>query len=42
MVGTGSVISQPLGGFLTNGFGRRAALTGGMLANAASELAGGS
>ncbi|MFG2810364.1 MFS transporter [Streptomyces massasporeus] len=39
VVGTGSVLSQPLGGFLTDRFGRRAALTGGMLANAASLLA---
>ncbi|MFE0644610.1 MFS transporter [Streptomyces sp. NPDC058877] len=39
IVGVGSVISQPLGGFLTDRFGRRAALTGGMLANAASLLA---
>jgi MFS family permease len=39
VVGIGSVISQPLGGFLTDRIGRRAALTGGMLANAASLLA---
>ncbi|GAA5075117.1 MFS transporter [Streptomyces similanensis] len=39
VVGVGSVISQPLGGLLTDRFGRRAALTGGMLANAGSLLA---
>ncbi|MFJ6662888.1 MDR family MFS transporter [Streptomyces sp. NPDC091383] len=39
IVGVGSVISQPLGGFLTDRFGRRVALTGGMLANAGSLLA---
>ncbi|MGW6270779.1 MFS transporter [Streptomyces sp. NPDC055060] len=39
IIGVGSVISQPLGGFLTDRFGRRIALTGGMLANAASLLA---
>ncbi|MGW1987554.1 MFS transporter [Streptomyces collinus] len=38
VVGVGSVISQPLGGFLTDRLGRRAALTGGMLANAAALL----
>ncbi|MFI8219868.1 MFS transporter [Streptomyces sp. NPDC085932] len=42
VVGVGSVLSQPLGGFLADRFGRRAALTGGMLANAASLLALGS
>ncbi|MGD3110812.1 MFS transporter [Streptomyces sp. YGL11-2] len=36
--GVGSVISQPLGGFLADRFGRRAALTGGMLANGATLL----
>ncbi|MFI5972740.1 MFS transporter [Streptomyces sp. NPDC051452] len=38
VVGVGSVISQPLGGLLTDRLGRRAALTGGMLANAAALL----
>ncbi|MFG2396251.1 MDR family MFS transporter [Streptomyces lydicus] len=38
VVGIGSVISQPLGGFLADRFGRRAALTGGMLANGATLL----
>ncbi|KUL37923.1 MFS transporter [Streptomyces sp. NRRL F-4489] len=36
--GAGSVISQPLGGYLADRFGRRAALTGGMLANGATLL----
>ncbi|MCK7622632.1 MFS transporter [Streptomyces sp. RS10V-4] len=36
--GIGSVISQPLGGFLADRFGRRIALTGGMLANGATLL----
>ncbi|MCQ4081087.1 MFS transporter [Streptomyces sp. RB6PN25] len=35
IVGVGSVISQPLGGIIADRFGRRAALTGGMLANGA-------
>ncbi|MEU9119868.1 MFS transporter [Streptomyces sp. NPDC048506] len=39
VVGIGSVLSQPLGGFLADRFGRRAALTGGMLANGATLLA---
>ncbi|MFD8545379.1 MFS transporter [Streptomyces sp. NPDC059649] len=39
VVGIGSVISQPLGGFLADRFGRRVALTGGMLANGATLLA---
>lgn len=38
VVGVGSVISQSLGGALTDRFGRRAALTGGMLANGAVLL----
>ncbi|MER5880428.1 MFS transporter [Streptomyces sp. NPDC001910] len=38
VVGAGSVISQPLGGFLTDRLGRRAALTGGMLSNAGALL----
>ncbi|MEU2618162.1 MFS transporter [Streptomyces sp. NPDC007157] len=38
VVGIGSVISQPLGGFLADRFGRRVALTGGMLANGATLL----
>ncbi|MFJ9406882.1 MDR family MFS transporter [Streptomyces sp. NPDC101393] len=38
VVGVGSVLSQPLGGFLADRFGRRAALTGGMLANGATLL----
>ncbi|MGW1375989.1 MFS transporter [Streptomyces sp. NPDC002446] len=38
VVGVGSVISQPLGGFLADRFGRRVALTGGMLANGATLL----
>lgn len=42
VVGIGSVISQPLGGVLADRFGRRAALTGGMLANGATLLALGS
>ncbi|MFF2809829.1 MDR family MFS transporter [Streptomyces sp. NPDC058000] len=36
--GAGAVISQPLGGYLADRFGRRAALTGGMLANGATLL----
>ncbi|MFI9048314.1 MDR family MFS transporter [Streptomyces sp. NPDC053427] len=39
VVGVGSVLSQPLGGFLADRFGRRVALTGGMLANGATLLA---
>ncbi|SER12883.1 Predicted arabinose efflux permease, MFS family [Streptomyces sp. yr375] len=38
VVGVGSVISQPLGGAITDRFGRRVALTGGMLANGAVLL----
>lgn len=38
VVGIGSVVSQPLGGFLADRFGRRVALTGGMLANGATLL----
>ncbi|MFE0376898.1 MDR family MFS transporter [Streptomyces inhibens] len=38
VVGIGSVISQPLGGFLADRFGRRTALTCGMLANGATLL----
>ncbi|WP_328316309.1 MDR family MFS transporter [Streptomyces sp. NBC_00388] len=37
-VGLGSVISQPLGGFVADRFGRRVALSGGMLANGATLL----
>ncbi|WP_405782646.1 MDR family MFS transporter [Streptomyces sp. NBC_00859] len=37
-VGVGSVISQPLGGFIADRFGRRVALSGGMLANGATLL----
>ncbi|MFG2892542.1 MFS transporter [Streptomyces sp. NPDC048248] len=37
--GIGSVISQPLGGYIADRFGRRVALTGGMLANGATLLA---
>ncbi|MFC8918080.1 MDR family MFS transporter [Streptomyces sp. NPDC057116] len=37
-VGVGSVISQPLGGVITDRFGRRIALTGGMIANGAVLL----
>ncbi|MEU2363472.1 MDR family MFS transporter [Streptomyces noursei] len=40
--GAGAVISQPLGGYLADRFGRRAALTGGMLANGATLLVLGS
>lgn len=36
--GLGSVISQPLGGFIADRFGRRVALSGGMLANGATLL----
>ncbi|MHC5699881.1 MDR family MFS transporter [Streptomyces tirandamycinicus] len=38
-VGVGSVISQPLGGVITDRFGRRIALTGGMIANGTVLLA---
>ncbi|MFE3323280.1 MDR family MFS transporter [Streptomyces sp. NPDC059176] len=37
-VGVGSVISQPVGGVITDRFGRRIALTGGMIANGAVLL----
>lgn len=38
-LGAGSVISQPLGGYLADRVGRRVTLTGGLLANAVTVLA---
>ena len=39
--GAGSVLSQPLGGYLADRFGRRVTLCGGMIATAAAMIAGG-